>query len=158
MVSRAARLASSPAARQRAIEIWDFKTTESAAPQAWANALFNLGFDIQAGFYKRGVEKHYGRPAIFRFVVAEIDPPFGVSIVTLSPTAQEIADFQVQMAIDTWAQCQRREKWPGYSSRTYSAEPPIWLAREIEARKLQAAADLDSRVDPFKFSIAMWKP
>lgn len=142
------------------IEIWDFKTTEaSAAPQSWSNgALFSLGFDMQAAFYKRGVEKHYGRPAIFRFVVAEVDPPFGVSIVTLSPTAQEIADFEVQLAIDAWTICQRRDKWPGYSSRTYSADAPIWKAKELEARKMQRAADQDSRVDPFALSVALWKP
>jgi PDDEXK-like domain of unknown function (DUF3799) len=145
---------------QGAIEIWDFKTTEgSAAPQAWTNgSLFALGFDMQAAFYKRGVEKHYGRGAIFRFVVAETSEPFGVSIVTLSPTAQEIADFEVQMAIDAWTTCQRRGKWPGYSSRTYSADAPIWKAKELEAWKTQRVADQDSRVDPFALSVALWKP
>jgi hypothetical protein len=147
--------------RSRVIEIWDFKTTEgSAAPAVWSNGpLFNLGFDLQASFYARGTRALYpNRAVVFRFVVAEIDPPFGLSIISLSPTAQEIADFEVEQAIDAWRWCQKRNVWPGYAARTFYADAPIWKAKEVEARKMQRSVDGDSRVDPYKLSIAMWKP
>jgi hypothetical protein len=142
------------------IEVFDFKSTEgSAAPQTWADrSMWEIGGAIQAAFYARGVRALLRRPAVFKFVVAEIDPPFGLSVVELSPEAQEIADFQVGQAIDAWAICQRRGKWPGYAARTYAAGPPAWLAKQIEAQKMQRAVDHDRRIDPFKLSIALWRP
>ena len=144
----------------RTREIWDFKTTEgSAAPQSWAGGqLFNLGGAIQAAFYCRGAMALYKRPVIFRFVVAELDPPHGVSVISLAPEAMELANFQCEMAIEAWSWCQKQNTYPGYAARTFSADPPAWLAREIEQQKLQRSMDQDSGIDPFRLSIELWRP
>jgi hypothetical protein len=137
--------------------IFDYKTTNgSAAPRAWsARQMYDIGGDIQAGFYMRGATKVLKRPMQFRFVVQETSPPYAISVVGLSPAALEMAAQDVQEAIDLWAACQRRKKYPGYPTRTFYADAPTWRQKEQEARFIQKGAE---DIDPFEFSIAMWKP
>jgi hypothetical protein len=140
--------------------IFDYKTTEaSSAPKVWSQRqLYEIGGDIQAGLYLRGASKLLDRPMEFRFVVQETNPPYAIAIVGLSPAALEIATMDVKEAIDLWATCQRRGKWPGYSTRTFYGEVPTWRQRDQEARFVQRHADRDARLDPFKLSIGLWKP
>jgi hypothetical protein len=140
--------------------IFDYKTTDgSSSPKAWAaRQMHEIGGDIQAAFYLRGARQLLDRPMEFRFVVQETQPPYAVSVVGLSPAALELATMDVKEAIDLWATCQRRGKWPGYSTRTFYGEVPTWRQKDHEQRYLQRHADRDAKVDPFKLSIALWKP
>ncbi len=139
--------------------LWDYKTSDNAQPQAWgARQMYDIGADIQSSFYCRGAAMVFGKNFQFRFVVQETSEPYALSIVALDPEAEEIARNKVEDAIHTWSVCQRRQHWPLYQARIYHVSPPIWMMKETETKKIQRHVDGIDKVDPFRFSVAMWKP
>jgi hypothetical protein len=140
--------------------VFDYKTTAgSASPKVWSQRqLPEIAADIQAAFYVRGLKKLLGREFQFRFICQEVAPPYAVSVVGLSPAALEIAAMDVQAAIDLWRACQRRQKWPGYPTRTFFAEAPAWRQKDQQDRYRQRQVDRDAKVDAFKLAIQLWRP
>lgn len=116
----------------------DFKSTSGAAhPDAWgARQFFDTGADLQAAFYRRGIRAVLGiSDPVFRFVVAELDPPHALCVMQPGPDVLAIADRKVDVALDLWRHCLRHNRWPGYPSRTCHIELPTyretaWLLRE----------------------------
>lgn len=116
----------------------DLKTVDgSAHPDACVRRLYGTGADIQSVFYSRGYRalKPESDPA-FLFVCVEVDPPYGVSVLRLDPSALALAEQKVEYAIRTWGECLRTGKWPGYPERVcYLGAPKYvenaWIEREI---------------------------
>lgn len=108
---------------------WDYKSTgQSANPDTYGRTMFNLGYDFQAAFYRRGIRKVLGvADPIFEFVVQENQPPFALSVIGLPPAAIDDADTDVQQAIDLWASCLEHDIWPGYPRRTCYVDPPGYI-------------------------------
>lgn len=119
----------------------DLKTTgESGHPAEWTRRLFDRGDDLQAAFHTRGVQKVYGLTPEFRFLVAETEAPYALSLIALDPEAQEFAKVRMLTAIETWARCLRTQHWPGYARRpVYAAVPPWVQTRWIEAQYYEEA-------------------
>lgn len=121
----------------------DLKTTAgSARPDEWARRrMWEMGADIQARFYVRGVRALTGGDPEFRFAVAETCPPYAVSLVSLSPAAIEVADAKIDHALALWRRCVERDEWPGYPQQVAYAEPPVWeVERLYDLRELAEAA------------------
>ncbi len=114
----------------------DVKTTGTTAnPHEWGRTrLFADGKDIQAELYLRGLRALTGQDATWRFLVAEVDPPYAISVLSLTPTARALARRKVSRAIELFRRCLAAGEWPGYPSQTCFAEPPPWE----EARFLEA--------------------
>jgi hypothetical protein len=116
----------------------DYKSTSgSANPDSWTRAMFGMGFDLQAAWYRRGLQVLTGADAIFRFAVQETYPPYALSVIALGPDAMTIAEKKRLYALERWDECQRENAWPGYPTRTCWAELPPWeeakwLGRELE--------------------------
>lgn len=105
----------------------DYKSTgTSANPDAWTRGLFSNGFDVQVAFHLRGVKVLTGADATFQFAVQETYPPFALSVVALGPDAMTIAEKKRLYAVEHWERCLRKNKWPGYPTRTCWAELPPW--------------------------------
>ncbi len=115
----------------------DYKTTDTVvAPQVVVRQAFNMGWDIQDGFYRRGIRKvlKTHNPQL-RFVAQERKPPHALSVVGMPPHAMALADRKVEKAIHLWARCLHQSVWPGYPTHTVFPEPPAyheaqWLDRE----------------------------
>lgn len=125
--------------RDDSAAIDDIKTTAgSAAPDDWARRrLFDIGADVQVAFYERGIERLTGRRPEFRFAVVETTPPHALSVVSLAPSALELARDKVQVAIETWRACLASGDWPGYPDGIAYAEAPAWhLEQWLTARQL----------------------
>ena len=122
------------------------KTTKgSAEPESWIRRqLVGIGYDVAAMFYKRGAIALDETPAFNRtaqsmnsvFLVIEQNPPYGCSLIALSPAMAEIASAKVERAIRTWAQCKASGKWPCYSAQIAYAEPTAWQFSEAEQSML----------------------
>jgi hypothetical protein len=120
----------------------DLKTTQgSAEPSAWTRGpLLFQGHDLQAAHAMRGVTAvEKPRDVAFVFLVVETDPPYGVSLVGLSPAYRAFAEAKLASARTIWAECLKTNRWPCYPPRVAWAEPPGWAQIEWEAR--QAAVD-----------------
>jgi PDDEXK-like domain of unknown function (DUF3799) len=123
---------------------YDYKTTTDASPDAWGGRqLFNLGFDMQVGFYRRGIHAVLKRhdPQV-RFIVQEIEPPYALSVIGLSPTALAFADMRAAKAVKIWQQCMAADRWPGYPDRTAYVDAPVWREKqwaEVQERERMLA-------------------
>jgi len=115
------------------VAISDLKTTgRSAQPEQWARSiLWSIGCDIQVAWYTRGVQAVTGVRPRFRYVVVEVEPPYGLSIVELGEEAIAVGEAKVNRALEVWADCLEHDRWPGYTSDVYVAQPPPWEARWI---------------------------
>lgn len=103
---------------------FDYKTSASAHPAAFAKAAINQGYDLQAAIGRRAVHALHGVTPTVIFVVQEIEPPFFVSLVSLSNQFLEIADMRLSWAIDKWRHCLTHNHWPGYPDQLVSVDPP----------------------------------
>lgn len=106
----------------------DLKTgAVSANPDDWPRTMWNMGYDIQAAWYVRGLRALTGQEATFRFVIQENFAPFAAAVIGLGPDAMVLAEKKVLFAIDLWGRCLATGEWPAYPARTCWAHLPSWL-------------------------------
>jgi hypothetical protein len=119
----------------------DLKTSGmSVDPYAVSRTIYKQGYDVQAAFYLRGLRKLTGAAAEFRFVFAEVDAPNAITVVNLSPASLALAHEKVEYAINTWRDCLRTNKWPGYPTRVATVDLPAWAEADWLSRDLEDAA------------------
>jgi len=110
--------------------IFDYKTTDNAEPESFLRQIFSLGYDVQGAFYLRANQRPETK---YVLVVQEIEPPYAVSFLGLSPDVIELGKRKVERAIALWRECMASGKWPGYPQRVCYVEAPAWAwAREEE--------------------------
>jgi len=116
----------------------DLKTTSRLAhPDAYSRNLFSVGGDIQAAFYRRGVEKACEvEPPFFRWAVVETSPPYALSVITPGADVLALGEAKVAWAIKRWRLCLESGVWAGYGTDVHTAELPSWE----EARWLEREA------------------
>ncbi len=109
--------------------LFDYKTAGgSAHPSVWGRkSIIQYGYDLQAALARHGAE-HLADPrdCTFVFIVQEIEPPYAVSFVSLSPAWMHLADSKLQMAMSIWKGCLRTGEWPAYVQRVAYLEPPAY--------------------------------
>lgn len=121
----------------------DYKSTgASANPDEWSRTLYNMGADIQAAFYLRGIRALglHEAPA-FRFIVQENTPPYALSVIALSPATLAIGEAKVQRAMEFWGWCIANDSWPGYPRRTAYVDAPPWELTKAEALGAEPTAE-----------------
>lgn len=121
----------------------DYKTTgRSANPAAYSGrTLYELGRDVQAAFYLRGVRALTGAEAAFRWAIQETTPPYALSVVAPGPAVLALAGKKVEYAIHRWRQCLDSGQWPGFPDEVCYADLPPWEEAawlEKEERELTA--------------------
>jgi hypothetical protein len=125
----------------------DLKTTSASAnPEEFTRrGLFDLGYDVQAAFYRRGIEAVLGIPdARFVFGVVELAAPHAMSAISLRGSAMAMADAKVDYAMGLWSWCLRNRAWPGYPRHTAEVfEAPPWHEKRFAERadRAQIAAE-----------------
>lgn len=118
--------------------IIDYKTTGgSAHPDEWQRTCFENGNDLQAAFYLRGA-RALGLPfRHFVFLVQEVDPPYALSVISLSPFALERGELRYEEAVRLWAWCLEHNRWGGYPRRTAYIDPPGYLTSRDDMRTMR---------------------
>ena len=119
------------------LPVFDIKTTAlAAAPESWERRLVHE-YATQAAFYRRGL-KALGRkkPGPLLFVVIEVKPPYGLSVMTPAPSLLAYAEAEVERALETWTECMADDVWPGYPAFTAHVELPGYLAMKAEERAI----------------------
>lgn len=139
----------------------DYKTTgDSANPEHWGTRqLFNLGGDLQAAWYRRGIKAALGiEEAHFWFVVQETAPPYALSVVAPTPAAIGMADRKVTEALRIWRWCLENDTWPGYPNHTAFVDPPAWQETRWLEREERAEVLKKNGVDLIQASIDWQAP
>lgn len=133
--------------------IFDYKTTGNAHPDAFTRKIYDMGYDVQAAFYRRAVRMTGGpERAAFIFVAQEIEAPYALSAVSLTPAALDMAERKVEKAIALWRDCMASNIWPGYPARVCHVDPPSWAEwqwtdRENRERDYPEASQINAMID-----------
>jgi hypothetical protein len=127
--------------RRRQFAIDDFKTTSTSAdPEKLSDrTAWDLGWDLKASFYRRGLHALTGYGAEFRFAVQEWHAPFALSVVAPSPGAEMLGDMKVHMAIERWRRGLRENDWRGYPRQTAFFDVPAWMEKRWADREIRDA-------------------
>ena len=112
----------------------EYKTTAASAhPQAFTRQLFNRGYDSQAELAMRGLRAVGGGAHQYRCIVQEVEPPYLLSVIGLSPMALSRAERNIESAIKAWKECMATGKWPAYPTKTAFVDPPAYLlSQDVE--------------------------
>jgi hypothetical protein len=104
----------------------DYKTCQSAAPDAVDRAIANWGYH-QAGSWYRDLIVGTGlaRFVPVLLVFQEVSAPYLVHVVELDETWLMMGDELNRRALRTYAECVATDTWPGYESISLSI-PPRW--------------------------------
>lgn len=122
--------------------IFDYKTTAgSAEPDAFGRQIFNMGYDIQEAFYRRGARQTLGwSNPDFIFVAQETSPPYALSMVQLDPAARDYADRKVDRSMRIWSECLSLDYWPAYRKQVATVPAPVWSQMQWDEREEQEKA------------------
>ena len=118
----------------------DVKTTEaSASPGDWGRILFNMGYDFQDAFYRRGLQKlAISEEAYLLFMVTEIEEPrYLIATHRCGMSAAALANRKVELAIALFGHCLTTGHWPGYRRETAWHDPKPWAEEEWLDREFQ---------------------
>jgi hypothetical protein len=119
--------------------LMEYKSTEDAHPDSFSRLLVRLGYHIQDAFYRRIVRNLGTVGPRFAFVAQSTEPPYECSLHGCDPALQEIADFQVERAINIWRDCMAKKSWPSYGGRIHWAMPSSYMIQEHEMNMQEAA-------------------
>lgn len=109
----------------------DYKTTDSAAPDAIQRAVYRYGYHQQADFYLTGTKAlGLAADAAFLFVFQEKTPPYIVTVVELDATALRIGHELNRQAIETYAKCRAENHWPAYTDDVELVSLPAYVERQ----------------------------
>lgn len=120
------------------ITVPDIKTNGGADLEKWNRTAFDIGANIQAAFYERGLRALIPgiRDVTFLFAVAEQEEPHGVRVFGIGGEALEKARGYVDIAMKAWAACMAAGSWPGYPKATTWLDEPVYYAMSMEMRRL----------------------
>lgn len=139
--------------------LWDFKTCESAAPEACERAILNYGYDIQAAHYLDTWKAATGEDRLFRFVFQEKSAPHEICVVELGPDSLIMARKKISRAREMWRVCLDRNEWPGYPPGVHRIELPEWVhSRWLDRESAEADYKRRTGRDVLEMAMAMQAP
>jgi len=138
--------------------LYDYKTTTSAHPDEFVKRAYNVGHDVQAALYRRGLRILTGREWHFRWVVQEVEPPYALSVCELDPASIAMAERKVEAAVGYWRWCVANDRWPGYPNRVAYLTAPAWEERQWLEREDRARLMADANEDERAFALNWQAP
>lgn len=120
----------------------DYKTTAAGDLDSLQAAIHRWGYHQQASWYLDGIRalglSPGGEPS-FVFVFQEKDPPHVITVVELDSRAQAIGSLLNRRAIDTYLECTKAGRWPGYSDEIELVRLPHWVENQYSDQELSNA-------------------
>jgi exodeoxyribonuclease VIII len=110
-----------------AVLLLDLKTFSSAAPNEFRRQVARKRYDVQAAFYSDGYEKASGMEVLgFIFLAVETEYPYAANAFMLDEESLESGRQKYRKNLRTYAECERTNKWPGYSTGIDIIRLPSW--------------------------------
>jgi hypothetical protein len=120
--------------------IMDYKSTVDASPDVFSRQIVRMGYHIQDSFYRRGLRAQGYREVPFVFLVQSCEPPYECHLNGCDPALQEIADAEVDRAVQMWRTALLTDKWSSYGKRIHWTMPTSYQIQEHEMRVMEEAA------------------
>jgi exodeoxyribonuclease VIII len=113
--------------RDDAVLLLDVKTFSSAAPNEFRRQVARKRYDVQAALYSDGYSKASGLEVLgFIFLAAETEYPFAANAFMLDEESLEAGRQKYRKNLRTYAECERTNTWPGYSTGIDVIRLPQW--------------------------------
>jgi hypothetical protein len=110
--------------------IVDVKTTDDASPAAFAKSVWNYRYHVQNAFYVDNARRAGIDVDRMVFIAIEKDPPFAVAVYELDMASVGLGRKTYKRQLAEFAECQRFNHWPAYSSRVQTLSLPEWAFRK----------------------------
>lgn len=106
----------------------DYKTTNSAHPEAIQKSIHNFGYHQQADWYLDGIRTlGLATNPKFLFVFQEKTAPYLVTVAEVDVVALRVARDLNDDAIDVYRRCVEADHWPAYSDDIELIPLPAWV-------------------------------
>jgi hypothetical protein len=113
--------------------IVDLKTTASAHPAKFSRSVVDYGYHAQEAFYTDGWRACGQQVDGFLFIAVEKTDPFAFGIYEMPPSIVEEGRAIMRQALDTYAECKRADRWPGYAEGVQELKFQKWAYTMIDA-------------------------
>lgn len=110
----------------------DLKTTRDASYNAFKSALWNLGYGLQAAFYRRVARLAGLNVTGFAFLCVENTAPHGVAVYAMDDSDMDYFESDMRRLIADYKVCRATDKWPGYPDRIERIGLANWAKRQLE--------------------------
>lgn len=117
---------------KKARTIIDLKTTRDAGP-AFSRGIWQYGYHLQAAWYFEAMAAHGLQPAHFIFIAVEKERPFDVGIYRLTDEVIQLSRQENSALLRRYAECERKDYWPGYTEGIVDIGIPKFGLEEMEA-------------------------
>ena len=122
-------------------EIFDLKTTgKSSHPEACANQIDKLGYDLSLEFYHRlliGLRPELAGRVKRRWVFVETAAPFATTPVYISAEWEMSGSMKCDKAIALWRRCMETGKWGFYVDGLTRLDPKPWMIADMLAQEAE---------------------
>lgn len=123
---------------ERGLFVIDFKTTESAAEDAFAWSIQKYGYFSQAAFYCMGCEEIFGQTPGYTWLAAEKAPPYAVAGYQIQSATLNAGTEFCRRALRHYRRCLDADDWPGYPDEVRPLDMPRWrIDREMSISQYQ---------------------
>jgi hypothetical protein len=117
----------------RRMLVVDYKTTDSAEPEALRRACGSYRYHQQAAWYLSGVTAlGLDDDPAFVFVGQEKEPPYLVTPFQIHPDDLRRGAGRNQQAREIYRDCAEADLWPGYTDDVVQLTLPYWVQRQDE--------------------------
>ena len=120
--------------------IWDVKTTRDASRRAFERAIFSFGYYRQAAMYLDGALAVRLPAEHFVIVAVEKVAPFAVCCYRVTEGAIDAGRDELRGLLRRYADCMKRDEWPGYSDDIIDVSLPDFAWRQLDEDSLEDAA------------------
>lgn len=104
----------------------DLKTTVDASAGAFSRHLNQFNYHVQGAMYIDARSVHEGNVLPYHIIAAESSEPYCVMVHTIGPDSLFKGRDIYKKALRIYAECQERDKWPGYSDFAEPIDIPVW--------------------------------
>lgn len=112
--------------------IVELKTTRDASINWFGKDAHSLGYAMQAASYCRGLEVITDELPLHVIIAVENQPPHAVAVYMLNDESMHLGLREYRSHLETYAECLRTGKWPGYPDKIQVLDLPAWAARDIK--------------------------
>ncbi len=111
--------------------ITDLKTCEDASPQGFQRSVANWRYYVQAGVYSLALQslKKSDLESMV-FIAIEKKEPFSIGIYLLDDFFVDAGKVALEKNLETYAECVKSNKWPGYDVNPFTLSAPRWLGND----------------------------
>jgi hypothetical protein len=117
-----------PKPRITELKMTDWPLTESSLKRL----IRNCSYDLQAAVYTAGVHTITGEQPEFRWIFAEMNPPYQVRIAAPSDLLLQVGSRKWDKARDAWKACLASGAWTGYGNDVLEIDPEMWELKDLE--------------------------